>query len=111
MKTNEEIVKECRDINGWQDKILNGEGHQLTDEQLVKSFKDTINCDVQEIRDVILPMFDSYEDGFYFDGSYNCEPEDCRWDGISRRCNCGNRRVEWVISQYNSGKIAYGEAY
>lgn len=38
MKTNEEIVKEYREINGWQNKILNGEGYELTDEELVKAF-------------------------------------------------------------------------
>ena len=30
-----------------------------------------------------------------FDGSDSCE--DCRgWDGESRRCDCGNRRVYWT---------------
>lgn len=29
-----------------------------------------------------------------FRGSYNCE--DCDgWDGESRRCECGNRRIDW----------------
>lgn len=27
---------------------------------------------------------------------YNCEQADCvGWDGISKRCECGNRRVYW----------------
>ena len=32
-----------------------------------------------------------------FDGSDDCE--DCSgWDGKDNRCNCGNRRVSWVLS-------------
>ena len=46
-----------------------------------------------------------------FDG-WNCDDwnEDgyCEgWDGISRRCCCGNRRVDWV---WENG-ILYAEAY
>lgn len=34
------------------------------------------------------------------------------WDGVSRRCDCGNRRVYWATGQYSSGKFyAYAEAY
>jgi len=34
------------------------------------------------------------------------------WDGESRRCECGNRRVSWETGQYDSGKFyAYGVAY
>jgi hypothetical protein len=29
------------------------------------------------------------------------------WDGLSRRCNCGNRRVSWIVE----GEFAYGEAH
>ncbi len=29
------------------------------------------------------------------------------WDGLDRRCDCGNRRVYWVVE----GNYAYGEAY
>ncbi len=35
---------------------------------------------------------------FYdFDGDEYCNDGngDCSWDGISRRCECGNRRVSW----------------
>lgn len=41
-----------------------------------------------------------------FDGK-NCE--DCPgWDGKSKRCECGNRRVSWVLGF--DGKSIYGEA-
>lgn len=34
------------------------------------------------------------------------------WDGESRRCYCGNRRVSWETGQYDNGKFyAYGVAY
>jgi hypothetical protein len=37
-----------------------------------------------------------------FDGM-NCDS--CLgWDGHSRRCDCGNRRVVWDIEQQTSGK-------
>ena len=48
---------------------------------------------------------------FDFSGK-NCE--DCDgWDGESKRCNCGNRRVDWVKGLSHSFKKPYaqGEAY
>ena len=34
------------------------------------------------------------------------------WDGVSRRCDCGNRRVEWETGQYSNGKFyAFGVAW
>lgn len=49
-----------------------------------------------------------------FDGQ-NCEDADMEcigWDGNDRRCNCGNRRVSWNISQDYQGKFYfYAEAY
>jgi hypothetical protein len=51
-----------------------------------------------------------------FEGQ-NCEDWDdtvvCTgWDGVDRRCDCGNRRVSWETSQYPNGKFyAYGVAY
>ena len=49
-----------------------------------------------------------------FDGK-NCEDFDIEcagWDGVSRRCECGNRRVSWVAKQAPDGTFtAHGEAY
>jgi hypothetical protein len=52
-----------------------------------------------------------------FDG-HNCadvwdEGESCEgWDGVSKRCQCGNRRVDWVFSEYPKGVWSfYAEAY
>jgi hypothetical protein len=53
-----------------------------------------------------------------FDGM-NCNDylgfgdEECAgWDGETRRCYCGNRRVELLTSQDSDGKwTAYGRAY
>ena len=41
------------------------------------------------------------------------DSEECTgWDGVDRRCDCGNRRVGWEIGQYSNGKFyAYAEAY
>lgn len=52
-----------------------------------------------------------------FDGN-NCHdcagwnegvPECSGWDGRSRRCECGNRRVDWVLSSCKT--YVYAEAY
>lgn len=51
---------------------------------------------------------------FDFDGN-NCadawdEGNECSgWDGEDRRCNCGNRRVCWVLS--DDGTYVYAEAW
>lgn len=43
------------------------------------------------------------EDARYIDDAPDCGG----WDGYSRRCDCGNRRVSWVVE----GMWAYGDAY
>ena len=42
---------------------------------------------------------ESWNDGIPCDG----------WDGVSRRCNCGNRRVDWILS--DCATYVYAEAY
>ena len=45
-----------------------------------------------------------FEDRDYCDG----------WDGVSRRCSCGNRRVAWVWEENENScfsSILYAEAY
>lgn len=53
-------------------------------------------------------------DGGYHDFSgQNCD-DPCRgWDGVSRRCECGNRRVDWVQGDCHTfeSPAVYGEAY
>ena len=48
-----------------------------------------------------------------FVGDSNCE--NCRgWDGVSHRCDCGNRRVSWVADfddDFFIDPIIYAEAY
>jgi len=40
----------------------------------------------------------------------NCD--DCHgWDGESRRCECGNRRVYWETNEVAEGFYAYAQAY
>lgn len=43
------------------------------------------------------------------DGSWNDGMACGGWDGESRRCGCGNRRVTWVLSDCKT--YIYGEAY
>lgn len=49
---------------------------------------------------------------------HNChyflpESEECRgWDGSDKRCECGNRRVDWeIVKDYNGKWICNAEAY
>jgi len=47
-----------------------------------------------------------------FEGDDTCE--DCRgWDGVDRRCDCGNRRVSWVTGDFHSFKspVVFAEAF
>ena len=49
-----------------------------------------------------------------FGGDENCNDfeGDCWWDGESRRCDCGNRRVWWITEQLSDGRWrAYAEAW
>lgn len=86
---------------------------EMTDEELIKALPESELRWVAEhrpemflsFRESILPRLVD-EDDFDFNGQ-NCD--NCSgWDGVSRRCNCGNRRVEWLFSE--SG-FWYGEAY
>lgn len=46
-----------------------------------------------------------------FDGQ-NCDSECIGWDGTSRRCDCGNRRVYWETQQQHDGTwMAWAVAY
>jgi hypothetical protein len=46
---------------------------------------------------------------YKFDGQ-NCVDPCAGWDGRSRRCECGNRRVEWVEGLGHSFKHPHAEA-
>lgn len=52
--------------------------------------------------------FQDYGEQEYFDGK-NCEDIDnneCSgWDGVSKRCECGNRRVYWEPVEDEKGKF------
>lgn len=61
----------------------------ITDEKL----KELIDAAMVDVR---------LSGGFVnFDGDEFCV--DCKgWDGESRRCDCGNRRVDWTVSDDDS---------
>lgn len=64
----------------------------------------------EEIYDsLIADVFRANDDEYFeFDGNDNCE--DCLgWDGVSRRCHCGNRRVCWTMSECKT--YVYAEAF
>ena len=48
-----------------------------------------------------------------FDGDEYCIGN-CSWDGVDRRCACGNRRVCWSTykeKEPDGNWVAYGEAW
>jgi len=49
----------------------------------------------------------------YFDNGTDSCCDDCGgWDGESRRCDCGNRRVYWATTKLHNGTFAaHAEAY
>jgi uncharacterized protein (DUF1786 family) len=70
----------------------------------------TKKTDEEILADLVMEKLKE-DDLFDFDG-HNCHyvDQDCGgWDGVSRRCNCGNRRVTWVLSDDKS--YVYAEAY
>lgn len=46
---------------------------------------------------------------FEFEGNEDCDEDCAGWDGESRRCECGNRRVCWVLS--DDATYVYPEAW
>lgn len=52
------------------------------------------------------------EHGVFFDfNGQNCDGPCEGWDGSSRRCQCGNRRVSWDHEGNFQDMYVYGEAY
>lgn len=94
------------------ERLLDGES--LTDDEIVAML---VNSELGWSREHRPELFEKFKaeilpliaqgGGFSFGGD-NCETDDgCSWDGVSRRCDCGNRRVEWV---HDMGSWR-GEAY
>ena len=48
-------------------------------------------------------------DGYNCNDGYHSEAYCEGWDGIERRCECGNRRVKWEYD-YDRDRV-YGEAF
>lgn len=81
-----------------------------SDEELLIAFNESARgIPVGQIRKLILPQVYGGDLELSFNGQ-NCD--DCSgWDGTSRRCNCGNRRVSWVVEEWVNEPYAYAEAY
>lgn len=55
--------------------------------------------------DCVQPKLDR-DEFVEFEGDWDCEG--CfGWDGESRRCDCGNRRVYWQWTGYSYIAVAY----
>lgn len=58
--------------------------------------------------DCLVYYYKNNEDGYLYFDDEGCGDECLGWDGISTRCHCGNRRVEYV----NNGSFSvYIKAY
>jgi hypothetical protein len=70
-------------------------------------------------EEAIAANIEAIGDGYTEFGGMNCNDyrdDDemfCEgWDGVDRRCDCGNRRVSWATEQDSKGNwSAYAEAY
>ena len=61
-----------------------------------------------EAREAAVSM--AKEEGLVDFYGKNCD--DCGgWDGESKRCDCGNRRVIWEVDETKEGFYAYAQAY
>ena len=73
-----------------------------TEEQAIEA------AQTQAIEDGGIDEFEGMNCNDYSDDGTFCSG----WDGESRRCDCGNRRVGWATTQLSTGKwMAYAEAY
>lgn len=103
-----EILARAREMERLQEIVCEGNGDTLTDDELRLAFKESAgDLPIEFVRNRILPYYFTidYEGDILFSGQ-NCD--DCAgWDGLSRRCNCGNRRVSWTIDH----NFPYAEAY
>ena len=67
-----------------------------TEEEAISAAKEKLNKDV---------FID-------FDGNDFCDDDCLGWDGESRRCDCGNRRVYWETEKDSNGKFyAYPQVF
>lgn len=78
-----------------QDDIWLGVEREYTDEELILAFSETAGgYSAEEIRENIFPRVFGLDEYIGFSGQ-NCD--DCEGaSGLSRRCQCGNRRVSWA---------------
>lgn len=73
-----------------------------TEEQAIEAVQ------TQAIKDGGVDEFEGMNCNDYSDDGTFCSG----WDGESRRCDCGNRRVSWATTQLSTGKwMAYAEAW
>ena len=69
---------------------------------------DGIDESQQERIDELIAAMLKENTWFDFYGNENCDDDCCGWDGQSRRCQCGNRRVDWAYDGF--GQV-YPEPY
>lgn len=69
-------------------------------------------------EEAIAAAIEAIGDGLIEFEGMNCndygddEPECEGWDGVERRCECGNRRVSWgTYKDEKTGYHAFGAAY
>ena len=99
-------------LNEMYSKLLELGYTELESPAIVRELRDNYETFATGSVDIILNHFPHNGDYVGFNG-WNCEDarysddDPCLgWDGYSRRCQCGNRRVSWVVE----GSWAYGDA-
>ena len=75
-------------------------------EELARAAADEKSADMEKNWDIV--EFGDHNCADAWDEGENCDG----WDGNSKRCQCGNRRVDWAFTEYPKGIWSfYAEAY
>jgi len=67
--------------------------------------------DAREVKFEELKAAATKDEKWHSFNGQNCDGPCKGWDGLSRRCECGNRRVDWTSEGDFSDMYIYGEAY
>lgn len=79
---------------------------------LYKSYSTSDQAEAAAIKYAAEEVFVDFEGMNCNDYLDDDDVECCGWDGESRRCECGNRRVNWEIEKNSDGTFcAVARAY
>ena len=119
LKAREQEQKRLKEIEFKQGKniLIEKAVNYLIEDGLKLSIDFTIDDAISRANNIsfIKEVSKRQQEGGYFSFSGDDSCEDCiGWDGVSRRCECGNRRVSWEShgdDNFFLDPYIFGEAY